>query len=384
LYLALAAGVRAPIVGCLAAQVRSGAADSSLQRSKPTTVRAAWPAPLVRALSRPHVSEAGVLTSRLINFTTVPDMSIPVSMAYWLGRLIPLHLDLENDTDCFFFRSDTMRSATRETLERRLLASAAWRYEYELRNRTLDHAFDYPLEPLLRGKTVLDFGCFLGGTTVAWMEQYGIGKALGFDTEPLFAEGANLFARAKSAHAEFTAAYGESLPYPDASVDAIISVDVFEHVKDVGACLAECQRVLRSGGHLLAIFPPYFNPLNHHLKISNTPFLHWLFSGDTLRAMQNRRFHDYGDRARHFAIEDLNGYRSPYLNGITVQHFRQLVRAGAWNLVVDRRKGFPSAGERARSSRILRAMSRVSSSLAALPVLEEITLDHVSMILTKR
>lgn len=41
------------------------------------------------------------------------------------------------------------------------------------------------------------------------------------------------------------------LPLPDASVDAVLSTQVLEHVADPGIYLAECQRVLKPGGRLL-------------------------------------------------------------------------------------------------------------------------------------
>lgn len=42
-----------------------------------------------------------------------------------------------------------------------------------------------------------------------------------------------------------------SLPLPDASVDAVLSTQVLEHVGDPALHLAECLRVLRPGGRLL-------------------------------------------------------------------------------------------------------------------------------------
>ncbi len=41
---------------------------------------------------------------------------------------------------------------------------------------------------------------------------------------------------------------GEALPYDDASFDAVVCVDVLEHVADLDRVLAEVARVLRPGG----------------------------------------------------------------------------------------------------------------------------------------
>jgi SAM-dependent methyltransferase len=48
-----------------------------------------------------------------------------------------------------------------------------------------------------------------------------------------------------------------ALSFEDASLDMIVSNDVFEHVPDIDRCLAESARVLRSGGRLLFSIPFY-------------------------------------------------------------------------------------------------------------------------------
>ena len=60
----------------------------------------------------------------------------------------------------------------------------------------------------------------------------------------------------------------ENLPFPDERFDAILSFDVFEHVQDVAATLAECHRVLKQGGLLLVVFPGYWQPREHHLGLA--------------------------------------------------------------------------------------------------------------------
>jgi SAM-dependent methyltransferase len=48
---------------------------------------------------------------------------------------------------------------------------------------------------------------------------------------------------------------GTALPFPDASFDVVVSFDVFEHIADSDAHLAEVRRVLRQGGSYLIQTP---------------------------------------------------------------------------------------------------------------------------------
>lgn len=48
---------------------------------------------------------------------------------------------------------------------------------------------------------------------------------------------------------------GVRLPFADASFDVVVSFDVFEHIPDSDAHLAEVRRVLRPGGHYLMQTP---------------------------------------------------------------------------------------------------------------------------------
>lgn len=45
------------------------------------------------------------------------------------------------------------------------------------------------------------------------------------------------------------------LPFPDASIDCVFSVYVFEHLRELARCLQEVRRVLKSNGELLIGLP---------------------------------------------------------------------------------------------------------------------------------
>lgn len=63
------------------------------------------------------------------------------------------------------------------------------------------------------------------------------------------------------------AADAHDLPFRDGSVDALVLVRVIEHVRDPQRVAAECARVVRPGGEILAVVPflePYHkNPTDH-------------------------------------------------------------------------------------------------------------------------
>ena len=48
---------------------------------------------------------------------------------------------------------------------------------------------------------------------------------------------------------------GESMPFPDASVDAFLMIDVFHHIKEPAHLLKEMERCLKKGGKIIMIEP---------------------------------------------------------------------------------------------------------------------------------
>ena len=97
------------------------------------------------------------------------------------------------------------------------------------------------------GKTVLDLGC-AGGFMAEALDDRGA-YVTGLDP----AEGA--IRGAARAHAEahgrairYDVGVGEALPYDDGAFDAVVCVDVLEHVRDLDQVIREVTRVLRPGG----------------------------------------------------------------------------------------------------------------------------------------
>lgn len=99
------------------------------------------------------------------------------------------------------------------------------------------------------GLAVLDLGC--GGGFMAEALAARGARVSGLDP----AEQAIAAARRHAEHSghaiDYRVGHGESLPWPDGCFDAVVCVDVLEHVADLERVLAEIARVLRPQGWFL-------------------------------------------------------------------------------------------------------------------------------------
>jgi len=100
-----------------------------------------------------------------------------------------------------------------------------------------------------RGKDVLDLGC-AGGFMAEAMAARGA-NVTGIDPATQAIEAARAHARAVGLRIAYDVGVGEALPYAAAGFDAVVCVDVLEHVSDLNQVLSEVARVLRPGGLFL-------------------------------------------------------------------------------------------------------------------------------------
>lgn len=137
------------------------------------------------------------------------------------------------------------------------------------------------------GGRALDYGCG-AGQIVERLRNRGV-DAWGCD---IFYEGGDYSSQVQ--RALFDAGVirrieGGRIPFDDASFDCVTSNQVFEHVSDLDAVLAEIARVLKPGGRLLCLFPDRGVWREGHCGV---PFLHWFPKRSRLRvryAMLMRR-----------------------------------------------------------------------------------------------
>lgn len=102
---------------------------------------------------------------------------------------------------------------------------------------------------------------------------------------------------------------GESMPYPDASFDAVYSVSCLEHTQDPGAVLKEIVRVLKPGGVAVINFPNYGSWWEGHYNFFMVPHTpKWLFK---IIARLRGRSPDFADTLQFITYGKLMGWLRP-------------------------------------------------------------------------
>jgi SAM-dependent methyltransferase len=124
---------------------------------------------------------------------------------------------------------------------------------------------------------LLDVGCGTGGT----MDRLRtLGEVWGLDMEPLALE----LCRERG-HTNLTLASATDMPYPNNYFDAIVALDVLEHIEDHVSATQEIARVLKPGGTLVVTVPAYQSLWSrhdialHHVRRYRTPEVRELLKG---------------------------------------------------------------------------------------------------------
>lgn len=178
---------------------------------------------------------------------------------------------------------------------------------------------------------MLDLGCGYGGRAVRFVEL-GARTVTGVEVDDAMVEHCRRYAEEVGADVSFARGAGEDIPLPDASVDLVVMNDVMEHVIDPGRVLTECARVLRPGGRLGTVFPPYYDvTAGSHLHgyATRVPGLNALFPTRTLKAATGRRLEEQGITYRPL-FRDIPSDKLWNLNGLTVAGFKRLVSRSAF------------------------------------------------------
>lgn len=101
------------------------------------------------------------------------------------------------------------------------------------------------------GEVIADLGAGAGHLSLELSHAVGPdGRVLAIDPAPDMMDKAREHC-AGCGNVEFLEDRLEAMPVADATLDAAVSVQVFEYIADIPAALAECRRALRPGGRLV-------------------------------------------------------------------------------------------------------------------------------------
>jgi ubiquinone/menaquinone biosynthesis C-methylase UbiE len=118
------------------------------------------------------------------------------------------------------------------------------------------------------GERILDLGCGRGEETLQVAQMVGLdGLATGLDlTAAMVAKAKENAAHASVENTEFVQGDIESLPFPDASFDGVMSNCVINHAPDKLKVYQEIRRVLRAGGRFVVADAVTKVPLPQEVK----------------------------------------------------------------------------------------------------------------------
>ena len=160
-------------------------------------------------------------------------------------------------------------------------------------------AYRYAAE-LVKGLDVLDAGA--GEGYGAAMLAEGAQSVTGIDLEPDVVD----HAAASYPSVTFRTADLLAMPFEDASFDAVVSLQVIEHLQIPQRFVAECARVLRDRGILIIATP---NRITFSPNGIRNPFHTVEFSGSELKALL--------EKEKRFTVERLAGtFHGPRVRAI--------------------------------------------------------------------
>jgi SAM-dependent methyltransferase len=261
--------------------------------------------------------------------------------------------------------------------------------EYEDERHFGFHEFFGSGPELFAGRDVLDLGSGYGGRPIAYLER-GAKSVTGVEIEDELVEHSRAFAKDRGADdAYYHIGTGEDIPCRDEKFDLVVMNDVMEHVVSPAATLSETWRVLRPGGYLAVVFPPYYDvSAGSHLHgyATRVPGLNLLFPTRTLKAAATRLFAGEGVDYRRY-LRDLPSDKLWNQNGLTVRRFKQLVRGSGFEVAVWRQLGH--LDHRISRRRGVKALATRPVYLAAelpaqIPILEEVLCLRICAVLQKR
>jgi len=209
-----------------------------------------------------------------------------------------------------------------------------YRAEYQAENK-IESLLGTDFWNVVRGKTVLDFGCGEGREALA-IARSGAAEVIGIDIRE------EMINRAKANQATSGITNCSFATQCDRTVDVVVSLDSFEHFGQPDLILKRMAELLAPNGRVVFSFgPPWFHPLGGHFPLF--PWAHLLI---TEKALMKWRSKYKTDNAKRF------GEVEGGLNQMSIRKFQKLV--GESPLAIERLETVPIRAARAIHCRLTR------------------------------
>jgi ubiquinone/menaquinone biosynthesis C-methylase UbiE len=305
-----------------------------------------------------------------------------VKLAKLLMNLLPNRPEYQEDS---FFQEIFMhpnyislQPQEKSLLHDRLVAKKILEVEKKPFDRFFPHS---DLANELSGKRVLDLGCSIGGETIYCGEKWQVKEFYGIDVNENSIDIANSYAsnHTSAVSYHFMSGYAENLPFPDSYFDAIISRDTIEHVRSVRKTMMECDRVLKTGGIALLVFPSFKLPYGgaHISSVTRTPFLEWIFSPKTINSAYMELVQTWDEKYNWFKSKvDTIGDWSVVTGGIGVngtmyRDFMNIIKDIKFSKVTFERIPLLSIGNTANRMPFLRKLFMLLVPLLSINIIKD-------------
>lgn len=126
---------------------------------------------------------------------------------------------------------------------------------------------------------VLDLGC--GGGILSESLAFSGAKVTGVDIEQKLIEVASYHAKQQALEIDYFATNIQDFQH--AGFDAVVCMEMLEHVKEPGVIIEQCQRLLKPGGYL------FLSTINRTLKA----YFELVLMGEYVLSLLPRQTHDY-------------------------------------------------------------------------------------------
>ena len=272
--------------------------------------------------------------------------------------------------------------------ERTTETNQAWSY-----NEAANIVFAFKPYWDLKGKHILDIGTGLGGKQPFYIEA-GARTITGIDIDPqnvrvtkehITRLGVN---KRRNTTVMLVVSDAAAMPFSDNTFDAIVSINVFEHIQNLETAVQETFRVLKPGGIAYLHLPPYYGPWGPHLENwIHFPWPHLFFSDQTmLRVAAREDAHSQLSSqlipAARIDWESTTS-RVPNVNKVTFHKFHKTVKEVGFTIL--QLKLLPVGYQRVNSSEswVERLALQIIGLGIHLPIIQEAIITKMVFVLTK-